>query len=165
MNNKSYDIIIANTEIDNKKIKKICSSYTICLEEYKDIDVNYIKQDKLFKDILKLSNYIIRKKVKIKNEISNILALNLQVYGKDKLFLEQIIMSFMHDTISDKTMYDKLNNHLQQENSTIKKKLTRTIENIYDEGIFNQYGIGKKPRNKEFVDKVITSICNDIRKG
>lgn len=76
---------------------------------------------------------------------------------KDKIFLEEIIKVLLNDKDPDIRTFKKLSEATQKDETTIRKRFNKIIEQKEKE-IKCEFGLSKKPKPKEFINCLVEKI-------
>lgn len=115
-------------------------------------------------DLLKLVEELIKDvnndKKNLLDKIASGLLGDINIIGKDRIFIESVIKNLMYDTDkpADNSIYSILSEKMEKDESTIRRNISKTINNAYEPSIFEKIGFKRRPKNKEFINKLLERI-------
>lgn len=85
---------------------------------------------------------------------------DINLVGKDRLFIESAIKTLMYDSdrMSENSIYTILSERMEKDESTIRRNINKTIDKVYEPSLFEKIGFARKPKNKEFIDQMMKKI-------
>lgn len=121
--------------------------------------------DELLASIHTFIEEINQEKLRILDSVTNGLLGDINIIGKDKIFIENVVRTLMYDSDKPKenSIYNVLSEKLEKDQSTIRRNINKTIERSYEPNLFERIGFSKKPKNKEFIDKLLEKINENAK--
>lgn len=148
--------VMANS-IRNYDLFDFCLSKPISLN-----NLEIIIQDIMGKIQVEDEEQLIREK-------TNFILSEIGCGGKDKAFLNFVLNNLMTDSDLDENIYEELSKKINKQSNTLRRKISRIINDIYDYDKFKErFGLLKKPRNLQFLNifnrTVKEEVQNELKK-
>lgn len=108
-----------------------------------------------------------KKKIAILNRTTSGFLEGINIVGKDRLFIENVVKTIMYDTDkpAEDSVYAILVQELNKDESTIRRNINKVVEKTYEPTLFEKImGLNKKPKNVEFINTLIKKINENAKK-